>query len=336
MNFPSWQKENWRDCEQNPIINFFSQPEAGFAIGDPQILVPGQFDGLWHAFYHGFYENFDAFYHHLTSEDGIKWTLKNKWAWKVGPSCIFHEGDTWYLYSTCYTTEEEKAKYGGIACYISVRHSPDLENWSDPEPILFPELDWEKEYMPVCYTAIQVRNPNVVKLGQGKFRMYYSGGTIMLPHCNYEEPKYVSFADAPTPLGPWTRHGEPILSPTDELPHRNFGAGAIKVFGYGDKFLGLYNSIYMDSEGYPHSAINLIMSQDGINWEEADFNPIIPPAPGGNDFKKEFVYQLDLVRGENELRLYYNGRNKWNDGIEMIGLSYTDDDKNVRKLWDLE
>ena len=336
MNFPDWRKENWKDHEQNPVIGFFKASNFGFAIGDPQILTPGQKDELWHAFYHGFYENFDPFYHHLISSDGINWELKNKWHWKVGPTCLFHENDLWFLYSTCYTTEEDRKKYGDISTYIALRTSRDLENWSEPTPILVPEETWEKEYMPICYTAIQVRNPCVVKLGEKKYRMYYSGGTVMLPHCNYEEPKHISFAESDSPFEPFLRFGSPILSPDANIPHRNFGAGAIKVFGYGDEFIGLYNSIYLDSNGYPHSAINLIASKDGIKWEEAPYNPIIPPSPGSQDFKKEFVYQLDLVRAPEGLRMYYNGRNEWSNGIERIGVSLTRDDPKVKKLWDLE
>lgn len=335
MNFPDWSKETWTDCHENPVIGFYRDHECGFAIGDPQILTPGQFDSKWHAFYHGFYEDFTPFYHRLDSSDGIRWTLNNKWPWKVGPTCLFHEGDTWYLYLTCYTTETERKEYGPISTYIAMRSSRDLINWSDPEPILFPELSWEREYMPVCYTAIQVRNPCVVKLPNGIFRMYYSGGTVMLPHCNYEEPKHISFADALTPCGPFIKHGEPVLSPDERLSHRNFGAGALKVFGYGEDYLGLYNSIYLDGDGYPHSAINLIMSKDGTHWEEAPYNPIIPPAPGGEDFKKQFVYQLDLVRAPDGLRIYYNGRDKWSDGIERIGMSSRPDDPSIYKLWDL-
>ena len=49
------------------------------------------------------------------------------------------------------------------------------------------------------------------------------------------------------------------------------------------------------------------------------------------------MYQLDLVRFGGGLRLYYNGRDKWQDGIEQIGFSVLPEDGSpVRKLWDLE
>ncbi len=332
-NFPNWQKENWVDAPGNPVIGYFETPDAGYAIGDPQILVPGQFDNQWHAFYHGFYKDFTPFYHHLVSSDGLKWQLCRKWPWPTSVSFLFHDGDEWILYFTAVLTKEERATYdcGNV---IRIRRTCDFETWSEPETVLIPELAWEREYTPLFYTAIQARNPCMVKLADGCYRLYYSAGTVMLDKCRYEEPKYISFADAPTPFGPFTKYGKPILSPDLAIPHRNLGAGAIKVFGLGDKFLALYNSIYNDSNGWQHSAINLLMSSDGIAWEEAPFNPIIPPS--GTGWKAEFVYQLDLVRWQDELRIYYNGRDKWQEGIECIGVSILKGDTTpVRKLWDL-
>ncbi len=333
FKFPNWQREKWRDAAENPVIGYFEKPEAGYAIGDPQILVPGQFDGRWHAFYHGFYKDFKPFYHHLVSPDGIRWDLLRKWEWPTNPSFIFHDGGEWILYFTTFATKEEQEKFG-CGNYIALRRSRNLENWSEPEMVIVPELDWEREYMPLSYPAIQARNPCMVRLAEGRYRLYYSAGTVMLDKCGYEEPKYISFADAPTPFGPFTKYGRPVLAPDRSIPHRNFGAGAIKVFGLGDKFLALYNSIYNDERGWQHSAINVLMSDDGVSWTEAPYNPIIPPS--GRGWKAAFVYQLDLVRWQDELRLYYNGRDKWRDGIECIGLSVLKGDGTpVRKLWDL-
>ncbi len=329
---PVFRRSDWRDCPENPVIGFFRMPRAGFAIGDPQILTPGQFDGLWHAFYHGFYEDFTPFYHHLSSPDGVRWTLERKWPWRVGPSALFHEGGDWIVYTTVVAAREEFEACGATN-FIAWRKSPDLEHWSDPVPVLYPEQDWEREHDEKPYLAVQARNPHMVRLAPGRFRLYYSAGTVMLPLCNYEEPKYVSFADAPTPFGPFVKHGSPILSPDPRIPHRNYGAGAIKVFGADDGYTALYNSIYLDGAGRPHSAINQLFSEDGIVWRESPENPVLPPTEG---FKSQFVYQLDLVRFGGELRLYYNGRDGWDGATESIGFSSAYDVPGIRKLWDLE
>ena len=72
-----------------------------------------------------------------------------------------------------------------------------------------------------------------------------------------------------------------------------------------------------------------------MEWQEAPYNPILAPT-GDGGWKGAFVYQLDLVRWNGDLRVYYNGRDKWKDGIEQIGLSVLEnDDSPVKKLWDL-
>ena len=334
-DFPRWEGERWQDAAENPVIGYFETPEAGYAIGDPQILVPGQSDEEWHAFYHGFYKDFQPFYHHLVSGDGVKWRLRSKWPWRVNPSFLFHDGEEWVFYFTGIADREQQARYGADN-FIFARTTRDFEVWSQPEVLLLPELPWEREYDPVGYRAVAVRNPCMVKLGEGRYRLYYSAGTVKLDKCGYEEPKYISFAEGPTPLGPFVRHGQPILGPDPAVPHRNLGAGAIKVFGWGEEFVALYNSIYQDDGGYQHSAINVLRSADGIAWEEAPYNPILAPT-GDGGWKSAFVYQLDLVRSGGGLRLYYNGRDKWQDGIEQIGFSVLPEDGSpVRKLWDLE
>lgn len=333
MNFPAWQKEKWTDYAGNPVIGLYGSDNSNAAIGDPQILVPGDFDSLWHAFYHGFYdESYTPYYHHLTSGDGISWQMEDKWQWNCNPSFLYRENGRFYLYYTAILGKESgaKEKYG-CAMIIRVKHTADFKNWSDSSDILIPELPFEREHTE-GFPRIQARNPCVIKTYGGKLRLYYSAGTVKLEDCGYEEPKYISFAESDSPLGPFKKHGAPILSPDPFIPHRNYGAGAIKVFGYQNGYLGLYNSIYTDENNQSRSAINVLVSKDGIHFEEAPYNPIIPPTDG---WKKALVYQLDLARYKDELRLYYNARDSWDGGMEKIGFSFIKDDTSgVKKLWD--
>ena len=149
---------------------------------------------------------------------------------------------------------------------------------------------------------------------------------VKLQDCGYEEPKYISFAESDSPLGPYEKLGRPIIAPDADNPYRNLGAGAIKVYSYNGGFLGLYNSIYVDDKGHSRSAINLLLSEDGENFEEAPFNPIVLPT--GRGWNSDLVYQLDLVRWGEELRLYYNAREGQEEGIERIGCSIIKDSKS--------
>lgn len=328
--FPQWQKEHWEDASGNPLVGYFEGEKKKFAIGDPQVIQPGEFDDGWHMFYHGFYENFKPYYHHLISADGWKWELKNKWQWDVGPSSLFYGGDRWFLYYTNVVSEQPSLRTQYAAdMIISAKWTFDFEHWSEPFDVLAPSLPWETEGK-----KVEARNPCMVKVSDTCYRLYYSAGNVWLDLCDYEEPKYVSFADAPTPFGPFIKYGEPILAPRKDCVYRNFGAGGFKVFGYKEKLLAIYNPIYLEEQNIPRSALAIALSQDGVHWEDAPFNPIIVPDEG-TSWKKAIVYQLDLALMDDELRLYYNARDEWLEGIERIGCSvYRGRDRSVRKLWD--
>lgn len=300
------------------------------------MLIPGQFDERWHMFCHGFYDgDFTPYLHHFMLDDGYKWVLNYKKPFNVNPVFLFHEGDEWILYYSAVLFKEPGAfeKYGCVNIIRAMR-SRDLENWSEPVDILTPSLPWELEHDETQKNFIEVRNPCMIKLPDGRFRLYYSAGTVKLHDCGYEEPKYIGCAEADSPLGPFKKRDMPLISPDSALPHRNYGAGAIKVYSCNGAYIALYNSIYLDSQGCSRSAINVLMSEDGISFSEASYNPIIVPSGAG--WKKDLVYQLDLVRFGDELRLYYNVREGTADGIERIGVSIINDTQsNIHKLWDI-
>jgi len=334
MIFPDWQRENWKEVENNPVVGYDSDDEVQTAVGDPQVILPGEFDEKWHLFCHGFKcDTYLPFLFHYISDDGLKWEQYDAQRMNVNPSFIFNDGDKWILYFSVVLHYEKNSfeKYRA-ANIIRACYSTDLKNWSEPVDVLLPELDWEREYDLYQPNRIEVRNPCMCKLKNGKYRLYYSAGTVALHDCGYEEPKYISFAESDSPFGPFKKHSEPIILPDKNIEYRNYGAGAIKVYGFNDKYIGLYNSIYVDKRGCSRSAINLIMSYDGIKWEEADFNPIVVPTDRG--WNKTLVYQLDLVKFGDEFRLYYNAREGTKDGCEKIGCAIIKDKENlnIRKL----
>lgn len=298
---PEWGPEKWRDLPENPLVEPPRGPSPGNVIGDPQIILPGEYDEYWHMFAHS-----KGRIYHLRSCDGIHWEYLKALPFSGGLTYIYKEDYIWYLFYTNYDDRPPNTK-------ICMRKSVDLENWSDEHVLLKPELPWELEGR-----CKQVRNPCLVKIG-GRYRLYYSGGTIWLEDCGYEEPKYVSFAEAEDIYGPYERYGEPILRPDPKIPYRNFGAGALKVYKWRGEYLGFNNGIYKDEEGRSRSAICLLVSLDGIRWIDAPFNPIISPT---TDWKNALVYQLDLVFNyKGRTIIYYNARQGWHGGVERIGAS---------------
>lgn len=311
LDFPHLEKEHWHELSRNPVVNnvrLHDDPKD--AYGDPQVLLPGQFDDYWHIFFHGFIKQDGQCFHHMISKDGLHWNLKKIWKNEMGQSYVFKDGLNWIFYSSCYICNSADNQNPVIIKAFITR---DFQEFTPIGEILRPELSWEMEG-----PYHQVRNPCVILLPNGKYRLYYCGGVVFLNDLGYEEPKYISYAESDSPYGPFVKHGLPILSPDSTIAHRTLGSGAIKVFGYGNGYLGFYNGVYRDSIGRSTSAINLLRSEDGILWEEAPYNPIILPDTG---WRKAIVYQLDLVEWDGQIRLYYNARNEWRDGIEKIGLS---------------
>jgi len=296
---PDWKPEKWVDLPENPLIEPPGGPSPRNVIGDPQIIPPGVLDEYWHMFAWSRKQIY-----RLKSPDGIHWKYTGVLPFRGALPYLYREDDKWYLFYTKYDEQSNTV--------ICMRESQDLEKWSNKYILLKPELPWEKEGKPV-----QVRNPCLIKI-EGKYRLYYSAGTVWLKDCGYEEPKYISFAEAEDIHGPYKRYGKPIIKPDSSIPYRNFGAGAIKVYKWRGQLIGFNNGIYVDREGRSRSAICLMVSVDGVNWIDAPYNPIIAPAKG---WKTALVYQLDAVYYKKKIMIYYNARDGWRDGVERIGAS---------------
>lgn len=298
MKIPDLGPEKWRDLPQNPLI---SPPEGTSVVGDPQVLLPGELDEDWHMFITG-----EGHLYLYRSPDGIAWERERTWEWRAATCFLLRRGAEWTLYYAAWGRRE------GVSTVLACRSSPDLKEWGDETILLAPETAWELEG-----PRKQVRNPCVVPLPDGRLRLYYCGGTVWLDDCGYEEPKYIGAAEADSPTGPFERLEGPILGP-DSKPYRNFGAGAIKVYAQEDGYLGFENGMYRDDRGRSRSAISLLVSEDGLEWTDPPFNPILPPTTG---WKEALVYQLDMVRLPDRLRIYYNAREGWAGTREFIGAS---------------
>jgi predicted GH43/DUF377 family glycosyl hydrolase len=310
---PNFGYREWKELPENPLIAYDDSARA--AIGDPQVITPEEFDGKWHMFFHGFLDGGQSFFHHV-SDDGIHWKEKKRWRPStVGQNSMYCDGNRWIMYYTCCNPAEFKDKYG-CTCIIRAKTTRDFENWSEEVDIILPETPEEREGK-----VIEARNPCAIMLPDGRVRLYYSAGTVWLEDCNYEEPKYLFYAESDNPLGPFKMAEVPILTPDPAIPYRNFACGAIKVFGYEKGYLALYNPLWKDEKNASRSAICLLASDDGIHWEEAACNPVIIPDKG---WKAAIVYQLDIVHRDDALWIYFNARDEWHKGIERIGCSRLD------------
>jgi hypothetical protein len=62
----------------------------------------------------------------------------------------------------------------------------------------------------------------------------------------------------------------------------------------------------------------MLTSKDGLEWEEADCNPIVKPDPD-IPWRSAIIYQLDVVPWKGALLMYFNAREGWRGGAERIG-----------------
>jgi len=280
-------------------------------------------------FFHGYLGHhqggwYDAFFHWV-SPDGVRWEEEKRWERQgIGMQCMFRDGDRWIMYYTHHSPEHRKSH--GAETIISAMTTTDFINWSQPVPLILPDAPMEQEHNPVT------RNPCMIRLPDGRYRLYYSASHVYLEDCGYCEPKYIFCAESGNPLGPFVKTGEPLIAPDRALPYRNHGAGAIKVYGWNDGYLAFYNPIYIDAQGKSRSEIRMLASDDGLVWTETPCNPVITPAGGG--WRSAIVYQLDAVYWDNQLRLYFNARDAWRGGVERIGCCVLDlpGEQQLRKL----
>ena len=294
-----FDKFKWRDHPSNPLIEP-RRPE--WMIADPSVLTPDETpDGKWHMF-----ANSILGVHYFTSSDGVDWKYRRK-VGSMGMRAYVrkHEGMYYLFY--------EKFNPPPFYSSIIVRKSSDLQNWSDEKTALAPSLPWHGSMFRNC------GNPCAIEW-KGEFLLYYSATVVLLKDCLFFEPRYIGVARAPRIEGPYIPDPEPIFSPDASDPFRNHGAGAIKVVPDEKRRLlwGFNNGIYIDGEGRSRSAIMIVKSKDGSNWEPVgDGKPILYPEPG---WKRALVYALDVRMYNDKAYLFYNARDGWFIGSERIGL----------------
>jgi len=300
-------RARWTDHPDNPLIE---PPRASWMIADPTVLEPERTpDWKWHM-----YANSVGFIHHYVSADGLKWSEVGGRLFQGMRPYLFAEGGSYYLFYERFL----RPWHTGIA----LRRSTNLSDWDEPRMLLV--ASGRRDGRGIRFLG----NPCLVRFEQD-YRLYFSSGWIFLRDCLFFEPRYIGYATAPSILGPYTRHSEPLLAPEPDHPYRNFGAGSLKVVGDGaGGWWAFNNGIYRDRDGRSRSAIMLLRSDDGLNFRQIGEGPIIAPEPG---WKRALVYAFAPVFRAGEVRLYYNARDGWFRGRERIGLATARDTNDHEK-----
>ena len=192
--------------------------------------------------------------------------------------------------------------------------SENLKDWSKPYKVIGKTRDYE-EYK----EGFAISNPFLMNI-DGKYRMYYSCGQTFIKDCGFCEPTHISFAESESITTGFVSRENPIISPDKTKEYLNLCSGCLKVYKLANCYIGLQNGLF-EKNGKSYSAIMLLKSQDGVNFEFV--KPfLVPQLQGDSKWMAQYVYACCLTYHENKLRLYFNARNVSNNltGRECIGI----------------
>lgn len=286
-------------------------------IADPSFLFPEETpDGKWALVAHSAWG-----LHRYSSNDGVRWRdhgliLRNA----MRPFLRRIDGD-YLVYYESYapfalplTALPGKRPWRSV---LRVSRSVDLERWSKGEELLSPSLEWMRD--PVLGDSVS--NPCLVDV-DGERLLYFSASLSWIPDCGFSEPRYIGAAQGPTASGPFTPIALPLLDPAFDVSPGALGAGSMKALRLDDGWIGLQNKIFADSGGRSRSAIFVLRSVDGLEWEPAGREPLLSPSPVLG-WASSHVYACDARFREADglWYLYFNARDGWkiSEGRERIG-----------------
>lgn len=314
LTFEQFNNADFKLFKGNPIIK---NPLNSFVIADPSVLTPDvSHDGKWHLFCHTFFGVY-----RYESVDGINFENKGKIVNRAMRPNINYIDGTYYLFF-----ERTRPVIFNLLSLVGAKwkseiycvESTNLKEWSTPYPVIRQTRAYE-EYK----KGYAISNPFLLATEKG-YRMYYSCGQTFIPDCGFCEPTHISFAESGSVTNGYMSREEPIISPDKNIEYLNLCSGCLKVYKLADCYIGLQNGLF-EKDGKSHSAIMLLKSFDGVNFEFV--KPfLVPQIQGDSKWMAQYVYACCLTYHENKLRLYFNARNVSNNltGRECIGIYEAD------------
>ena len=159
-----------------------------------------------------------------TSRDGVRWekpqialgpNSRSGWQDDVNRPCVLKDGAGYHMWFTGQTRDQSRIGYA---------FSSDGLTWTPTveEPVLSPELPWEKEAV-MCPHVIRDERENL-------YRMWYSGG-------EQYEPDAIGYATSGDGLS-WTKHADnPVFRPDPPGAEHLHWPGFFIWTGFPDNFL---------------------------------------------------------------------------------------------------
>lgn len=310
ITFDEFNKLEFNLYDKNPIIK---NPLNSFVIADPSVITPDvSHDNKFHLFCHTF---FGVYLY--SSDDGISFKKVKKITNNAMRPNINYIDGTYYLFF-----ERTRSPIANLFSLVGLKwkseiyctESKDLKNWSMPYPVITKSRDYQEDDR-----GLAISNPFLLKVNK-KFRLYYSCGQTFIKDCGFCEPTHISFAESDSVNKDYISLEKPIISPDENSKYLNLCSGCLKVYKLKDCYIGLQNGLFQEN-GKSHSAIMLLKSDDGINFQFV--KPfLVPQKCGDSNWMAQYVYACCLTKYENKFRLYFNARNVSNNllGRESIGV----------------
>lgn len=236
-----------------------------------------------------------------SSDDGVHWTngvtvLTGQkdcgWEERVNRASILEKDGLWYMW---YTGQSKEKSMIGLAVSRDGIHFVRCEE----NPVLLPTEIYELQ---------SVMNPCVIWDTSDKiFKMWYSAGEKY-------EPDVLCFATSIDGIH-WRKYcNNPILKKSSH-EYDKAKVGGCDVI----KENGAYTMFYIGYQNVDNARICMAKSEDGVNWERLDTNPILAPSQKSWDSHAVYKPAVYFDEANKKCYLWYNGRNR---NQESIGFAY--------------
>ncbi|MEJ2616299.1 MAG: hypothetical protein P8Z35_15180 [Ignavibacteriaceae bacterium] len=187
-------------------------------------------------------------------------------------------------------------------------------NWKDyfGNPILSKAPDISNVYG-VIEPKILFENVGDVIYENGKYKMYYNGFRDQYGEWS------IGLAVSDNGIN-WEKYNAPVLTPSGN----EFQIVASSIIKLDNKYY-----MYYTNRNYPYYSICLAISQDGLNWQKYDQNPILKPL---KDWEGTGILFPSVLIKDNKYEMVYMNvnQNNWAFGkaTSVDGLSWLRSDSN--------
>ena len=298
-----WQATSltdWYKYSKNPIL--FDGPASSWD-DDGAMKATVIFNGtgymMWYSGQSGSTRSIGL----ATSSDGITWT-------KYSGNPVLTKGSGWEgeyvsVPSVLYDGTTFKMWYTGMGTNTDMQTgyatSTNGINWQkyagNPVlPVGSSSSDWDHHYAKI----------NSVYYDGLTYKAWYTGLTQF---GSGNAPYQIGYATSTNGFS-WAKHPtNPIISSPPKWYH---GKSSMVVLLENDQYYGWHSF----SDGTVRN-VNFTTSNDGINWTDYPYNPIIPSGSSGS-WDKNYIIYTDIIFKDKQYYMYYRG----NDGSKsQIGLA---------------